>query len=499
MSTETRAESDVGDTGIGSGEASKRLNLTHKIDNRSACERHVTVVVPREDIDRYMKAAFDELRGKAEIPGFRPGRAPRKLVESRFKERVSDQVKGELLMDCMGQLSEDQVFTAIGEPDFDASTLTLPEIGPFTFEFDIEVRPEFDLPKWQGLKLEKLSANFTEDDVTSHLNRLLSRFGTLETSTEPASMDDTLDVDLVVKADGQVVAYLPNLEVGVRKRLTFEDAIVEDFDNIAVGVIAGSLLNAKTTISTQADNEALRGKEVELSFTVHEVKRTAVPELNLAFLQAIGGFKSIEELRLAVRAEMERQFRFHQQRSLRKQVTALLTANANWALPPTLLRRQARREFERLRMELQASGFSADDIAAHMNQLTHNSLGNTESALKEHFILERIAEENKIEAEPKDYEREIELIADQGNESPRRVRARYEKRGLMDTLRNQIIERKAIDLITESAELTEKPYELPRSTTYAVEVSLAKKSGDSIPEAKHAGESEPLPNSEPRY
>jgi trigger factor len=499
MSTETQAESLVGESGNGGGEASKRLNITHKVDHRSACERHVTVVVPREDIDRYIKAAFDDLRGKAEIPGFRPGRAPRKLVESRFKERVSDQVKSELLMDSMGQLSDDQVFTAIGEPDFDVASLTLPETGPFTFEFNIEVRPEFNLPKWQGLKLKKLVANFSESDVSTHMSRLLSRFGTRVTTSNPAEVEDTLEANLVAKVDGQVIASKSEVSIVIRKRLSFEDAVVENFDQIAVGATEGAVLSAKTTISSQAENEALRGKEVEITIEVLEVTRILPPDLTPSFLQSIGGFKSEEELRTAVRAEMERQFRFHQQRSLRQQVTALLTAGANWALPPTLLRRQARREFERLRMELQSSGFSSEDISAHLHQLTHNSLEKTESALKEHFILERIAEEHKIEAEPADYDNEIELIADQGGESPRRVRARMEKRGLMDTLRNQIIERKAIDLITEAAEFTETDYELPAKTTHALNLCLSEARGESIPEAKYAAESESLPKSEPRY
>jgi trigger factor len=499
MSTETQAESVASGTETGAPEAPKRLNLIHKIDNLSACERHVTVTVPREDIDRYVKTAFDELRGKAEVPGFRPGRAPRRLVESRFKDRVNDQVKGELLMDSMGQLSDDQLFTAIGEPDFDAGSLKLPETGPFTFEFNIEVRPEFDLPQWQGLKLSRLVANFSEQDVTNHMRRLLAKVSSLSPKDGPAAIEDTLVGNLIVRSGTEILLSATDQEIVIRKRISFVDGFVEDFDQIAVGATPGSVLSTFATISPQAENESLRGKDVEFVFEVADVKETLTPDLNASFLQTIGGFKSEDELRTAVRAEMERQFRFHQQRDFRKQVTKLLTADANWALPPALLRRQARREFERLRMELQSSGFSNEDIAAHMNQITHNSLGNTEAALKEHFILEKIAEEHKLEAVPTDYEQEIALIADQSNESPRRVRARLEKRGLMDTLRNQIIERKVIDLISEAAEVTERPYELPRKTTYPVELALAEVSESAIPEAKHSGESSPLPNSEPRY
>ena len=93
-----------------------------KIDSPSACERHVTVTIPREDIDRYFDKAFGELMPTAEVPGFRAGRAPRKLVEHRFRKEVADQVKGSLLMDSLAQISEDQKFAAISEPDFDSGS-----------------------------------------------------------------------------------------------------------------------------------------------------------------------------------------------------------------------------------------------------------------------------------------------------------------------------------------------------------------------------------------
>ena len=110
-------------------------------------------------------------------------------------------------------------------------------------------------------------------------------------------------------------------------------------------------------------------------------------------------------------------------------------------------------------LELQAAGFPDEEIRRQINQLQQNMLGTTERALKEHFILERIAEDHDLDASPEDIEREILIISMQQETSPRRVRAQLEKRGDMDALRNQIIERKAIDLITAEADMQET--ELP--------------------------------------
>ena len=133
----------------------QRLELQVTVDKMSACERHVTVVVPREDIDRYFDAEYDELTSKAEVPGFRPGKAPRKLVVSRFKEHVDEQVKGKLFMDSLAQVTEEHKFAAISEPDMKLDAVVMPDEGDLTFEFTVEVRPEFDLPEWKGLTIER--------------------------------------------------------------------------------------------------------------------------------------------------------------------------------------------------------------------------------------------------------------------------------------------------------------------------------------------------------
>jgi trigger factor len=237
----------------------------------------------------------------------------------------------------------------------------------------------------------------------------------------------------------------------------------------------------------------MRGREVSVSFKVKEIRHLELPQMNQAFLDSIGGFEDEEELRGAVQSELERQAAFAQQRRLREQITAILIQGAHWELPPDLVRRQAKRELERMVLELQSSGFNAEMIQKYANEIRQNSLRSTEAALKEHFIFERIAEDEKIEAEPADYEIEIRLLAEQSGDSIRRVRARLEKRGQMDALRNQIVERKVVELICSKAEITDTPLEERPDDVCAVDLALASGHDSSeIPEAKHGGEAEEL-------
>lgn len=464
-----------------------KMSLDVKVDKPSACQRHVTVAVSREDINRYFKQAFDELVPKAELPGFRAGRAPRKLVESRFKEQVADQVKGKLVMESMTQISEDQQFSAISEPDFDYNSIVLPDEGPLRYEFKIEVRPEFDLPAWEGMKLERPVHAYEEAEVDDYLKKLLARYATVVESTEPVQSGDLLTLELTFTHDGKQIAQTTESEVAVRPILTFKDAKLEGFESLVTGKNVHDVVEAKLPISAEADNDELRGKEVDLTIKIVGVQKYEYPELTDGFLDRIGGFVDEAELRTEVKKQLEKQLSYQQRQRVRQQITSLLTVAANWDLPPEMLRRQARRELERAVMELQSHGFNQDAIRSHANELQQNILAYTSRALKEHFILERIAEDQKIDAEEADFEEEIKMIAEQNDESVRRVRARLDKQGSMDTLRNQIIERKVIDLIESKATFQEVPHIPAKTETSPIEFAVAGQTAI-IPDAKYGND-----------
>ena len=469
-----------------SGEEQKEpLNLEVQVETRSACERHVLVKISREDVERYFAKQFDELQPKAEVPGFRPGKAPRKLVESKFRHQVADQVKGELLLDCMTQVNEEQDFSAISEPDFDFGAVEIPDEGPMTFEFDIEVRPEFDIPEWKGIEIDRPTREFGEEDINRQLKKILAKYADMVPHEGEAEIDDYVVVNMKSLKDGTEYASAEELTVQVRPSLSLPDAIVEDFDKAIVGAGAGAKKTVTAKVSADCENEDLRGEEIELEVEILDVKRQELPELDTEMLSTLGGFESEEEVRKTIQGELERQLTYYQNKSIREQIAGVLTESADWELPPDLLRRQASREVERAILELRSSGFSEAEIRAYENDLRQNSMRTTENALKEHFILESIAEVETIEETEDDFNQEIAMIAMQQNESPRRVRARLEKKGQMDSLRNQIIERKVLDLIKEHAKFKDTDFDLDDEAPAAVDFYVSGVSATAIPEAKY--------------
>ncbi len=467
------------------GQEAEKLHLTVDIQSPSTCERHLTVTIPRDDIERYVKNEVAKLAADVQVPGFRKGHVPRKLVGTRFRKEVSDQVKSSLLADSIAQVSEEQKLAAISEPDLKLDAIELPEEGPMTYEFNLEVRPEFDVPNWHGLSIERPVREFSDDDVGNALRNLLAHHGHLLPYEGAAEAGDYVSTSLTFTHDGKTLSTAPEELIRIRPVLSFRDGKIERFDELMRGVRAGETRVGEAELTEDAPNEALRGQKVTATFEVKEVKRMELPELTPEFLHSLGDFASEAELRDAVRDNLRRQLEYERHRRAREQVARALTVAATWDLPPGLLQKQAARELERAVMELRRAGFSEEELRARENELRQHSARTTARALKEHFILERIAEEENIEAEEGDYDDEIRLIAYQSGETARRIRARLEKGGQMDVLRNQIVERKVIERILEDAKFKDVPYEPEEVQAEAVDRAAGGGEPESsIPEVK---------------
>lgn len=463
-----------------------KLQLSVKIDKPSSCLRHVVVTIPRAEVERYFRQTFDEIAPRADLPGFRQGKVPRKLLESRFRQTAADQVKSGLVMDSLQQITEGGEFSAISEPDMNYGAVDIPAEGDFTYEFKIEVRPEFDTPNWKGLELKKTVYDLTDADVDTQLTRTLERITPGEAFDGEAKPGDRLLVTIEFSKDGKAVSTIEEKLVVLRSKLSLADSVIENFGELLTGAKEGDVKETKVTVLETSLNEHLKGAEVDAKITVNEIRRVTVEGLAAGTLEQLG-FDSADELRGFVREELGRQCEYHQNQLIRDQVTAKLTEGADWELPPALVRRQADRELHRRVLELRRSGFTDDQIRSVINNIRRNIEGSTQEALRQHFVLEKIAEDLKIEPTEEEYESEIALIAEQSDMSPRQVRARLERGGQMDALRNQILERRVIEQIVAEAKITEEnggSILKAEPDEYAIEFLVAPVT-QALPEAKY--------------
>ena len=160
------------------------VKLRQEVDIRDTgpCKKHIKVTVNREDIDVRLDEKYSELvtGHRSFVQGFRPGKAPRKLVDGASTKRKStDQVRGEILMASLEQLAEEQDIAPLAPPELDPAKIVIPPEGPMIYEFEVEVRPQFQLPNYKGLKLKRPVQDFTDADVAKEKRRLLEPYGQL--------------------------------------------------------------------------------------------------------------------------------------------------------------------------------------------------------------------------------------------------------------------------------------------------------------------------------
>jgi trigger factor len=443
--------------GEGDEKKPEKLHQTVELADIGPCKKHVKVAVERGDIEGRLNEKFSELVVDSTVPGFRPGKAPRKIIERRFHTEVANQVKGEVLLASLEQLAEDYDVAPLSAPNIDPAKIEIPKDGPLVYEFDVEVRPEFPVPNYKGLHLRRPVQTFSDADVDKEMRRILAPSGQLVPKEEGEAEDgDYVIADMTTRFHGAVIGAAKEITLRVDDRLAFKDGVAEKFGEEVRGAKAGETRAVDIVMSDAVALEQLRGQTVQASLEIKDVKRVRLPELTPQFLHHYG-VNSEDQFREMIRVLLERRLEYQQRQSARQQVMEQIAAASQWELPRDLLMRQARKTLARRVMEMQEAGMSEDEIRGRRRLLEQDVLRSTELALKEHFVLQKIAEVEKVDVDEDDISDEIDRIADQNNESPRRVRARLEKEDLLDTLAAQLIERKALDLIIQSAEYEDVP------------------------------------------
>jgi trigger factor len=444
-------------------EESKKLRQDVEIRDVGPCKKHIKVTVNREDIDARFGEHFSKLVKDSHVPGFRPGKAPRKIVETQFKKNVGEQVKNEVLMASLEQLGDDHDVAPLSQPNIQIDAIQIPDKGPLVYEFEVEVRPEFDLPDYRGLKLKRHVKDFGEAEVAETRRRLLADFSqVVPKEGGSAEVGDVVVAEVFVHDGDRQIGHIPESKFNVEKRLSFRDGLARKFAEQIKGAKTGDKRDVDVELASQAAG-GLGGKTVKATFNVKDVKTLRLPELTPEFMDAEFGLPSAEQLDELILVSLKRRLEHDNRRSARQQIIGQIADASQWELPQDLLMRQARRALSRRIMEMKSDGMSDAEIEKQVRVLQQDILQTTALSLREHFVLQKIAENEKIDVDDDDLNDEIERIADQSGESPRRVRARLEKEDMLEALAAEMIERKALDLILDNATYEDVPLEQDES------------------------------------
>lgn len=434
-----------------------KLDLDVQISEAGPCKKHLKIAIARGDIDRQFDETFGSMKREAQVPGFRPGRAPRALVERWFRKQVSGQVKSNLLMACLEQLDEDYKLKPITTPNLDIDAIELPDDGPMRFEMEIEVQPDFELPAYKALTVNRPTRTISESDVESQFTTFLERYAQLVPKLEGgAKPGDFVTANLTFTLGDRVLNEAKEIQFRLQPELRFQDGNVPRAAEAIEGALPGEFRETDALIGSSSPDPQLRGQTIGVRFNILDLKHLRLPEANAEFLESVG-FDSVDDLKSALRSLLERRLEFQMRQAIRREILDQLIAATPFDLPADLVARQEASTIRRRVMEMREGGLSDTDIRAREAEIRANAHEATTRSLKEFFLLSQIAEAEGVKVEEEDFDLEIEGIAARTDESPRRVRARIEKDGLADALASQILERKALDRIMEYVKFEEVP------------------------------------------
>jgi trigger factor len=456
----------------------ERVEVT--VEEIGTLRKKVTITIPREAIDERLEKQYSELSRDAIVPGFRKGRAPRRLLEKRFGSEVSETITSDLLGSGYLAAIEKVKLKALGDPliwckpkrptkaegaETSVSgeqlmpvreafeSIDLPDEGALTFTCEVEVQPDFELPKLTGIPIEKPNVGITDEDVEKQVDRFRQIRAKEELVADGVVQpDDIVVVTEKMTVDGKVVKEQDPVTVAARPQ-AFEGIAFEKFGELIAGAKVGDVRKISGTVPDDNEKADLRGKTAEFELTVKEIRRVKLPEL--AEMLQSAGFENPEEFRQYVRSDLEGRLAQVIRRGMRGRVYKYLLENAKFDLPERLSQRQANRVVVRRMLDLYRQGLPESEVAKHMDELRTTAKDQAVTDLKLSLIMEKIAEELKPEVTEDEVNGQIALIARQQNRRFDRVRDELIKNEGLESLFIQLRDEKIVDHLIEQAKITE--------------------------------------------
>lgn len=426
------------------------------IEDIGPCKKKVVVQVPQKTIQTARDKQYRTLQKDAVVPGFRKGRAPRRLLEKRFGKETSEQVKVQLLAEACDGAIKDNDLHLFGEPDIDPEGIDLPAEGPMRIEFEVEVWPDFELPQLEGIPVTKSKLEVTEADVDGELEQLRRVSGVwAPKEDEPCVEEDRVLADVVMKVeDIEEEEKLDNTDIYCRKG-GFVGAIpVETLDQVLVGAKSGDSRETSVEVPETYFREAYRGKKVDIRIQVKEVKQLKLAELDKAFLDRFDA-ESESDLRAKIHDTLEGRLENQARTAMAEQVYRYLLEQADFDLPLDVVAQQASTVLQRLHMRLLNQGLSTEKIQEQMESLQASSADQAKEQLKTFFVIDKVCDALDIEVSDEEVNGSIAQLAIQRGQRPERMKEQMERDGSLTQFKLEIRQNKCISKLLESADITE--------------------------------------------
>lgn len=434
------------------------MNIT--VDKQPQCTATLRVEVPSDAVNSERDSIISAYASQARIQGFRPGKAPRKVIEKRFESQISQELQERLSRKAFQEAMQKEELKVLdfGTPsDF----LETPS-GAITFESTLTLAPEITLPEYKGINISAPSAELTEEEIDQEIENLRERFAEYEDiEGRPAEAGDlavldytsTLEGTPLEEAVGKPVGYLSGRE-GFWLKIDPE-SFLPGFTDQLVGMSVDDEKKITVTVPEDFAMAELREKDIEFDVTLKGLKSIKLPELNDEFAGKLTEGKTLEDLRKLVSMQAEQQKRRKIDDMKVNQIVEHFNGLVDIDLPEALLVQETQSQADSLVQRGVQSGMSEEDIAAQQEQIFATAGMQARTNLKTNFILQEIAHAEKITVSDQELVNHLAQIAQSRQENPKKFIKDLQKNGQINSVRNSMLIGKAIDFVLEHANVEE--------------------------------------------
>ncbi len=420
----------------------------------SATKREIEVEIPVEDVNRQTESLIQKYQKVARIPGFRRGHVPASIIRQRFSEEIKTDMVEALIPRFFRQEAERLSLHPISQPR--VTDLHLHDGQPLRFKAAFEVLPEIKLEGYKDLRADKPEIAVSEEDVEKALTDLRERQAAFNPVEGRALADgDFAQVSLdghpksdgtEPKGDGQPV-HMDEVLVEIAGGNT-----MPEFTEHLRGANPGDERTFDVSYPDDTQDKRLAGKTFSYAVKVQAIKQKSLPELNDEFAKSLGEFQTIDDLRKAVRENIEAERKHEAQLAAKEKLVGELIQRNDFEVPDSLVEQQIDIRLERGLRALAAQGLTAEQMKKmDLNRLRVGQRDQAVHDVKAALLLERVAEEENVQVSDEELNHELEALARQSKQTSEAVRARLTQDGGLDRIRNRIRNEKTLEFLYQQS------------------------------------------------
>ncbi len=422
------------------------------VEPLAPCVRRLTIDIPADRVQRELETIYKSLQKRVRLPGFRPGRVPRRILETQYRGAVEQEVMQKLVPEALSEALTRENLRPVGEPHIDQMVLNKGE--PLHLVATVQILPEFEIGDYQGWPFERRIPEVTEAEVDQALQNVRERHAALQTVADrPVQMGDFVIIDYKGFVDDRPLSGAEGTNVVI------EVGAGEFLSEIEQGLVGMSQGEEKTiTVHFPEDHPqpSLAGQTLQFWVRVAEIKEKVLPELDDEFAQAYEDADSLAALRQRLREELEAAARQRADEALRQDILDRLVAENPVEVPDTLLQDQMRRMYLRQRQQETGGQVTEADAWVDPDSLREDFEAPARKVVQGQLILHRLGQDLGLQVTPEEVDAEVASMAARMAQNPDALKKAMERNGTLSTLEANLRDRKIFDAIMSHMQITDK-------------------------------------------